>query len=314
MEVAKTRETYVGIYDPSDLMLATSNTANWVPLNSALIVPIVHQGEILGTINLYHAEPDAFGTHDQHLLETISERAALALYNGLLFDRTHSDAVTDPLTGLFNIRYLTRYVDERCAHVNSDRSRLTMGGRLGEHVLDDSVFLRHSDRFALLCLDLDSFKPINDNFGHQKGDQVLCDLSRIFKETVRTDDIVARYGGDEFLVVLQNVVARYGGDEFLIVLQDAGREEANELAERLQEAVEKYDPSLVHPQLGSLRLGVSVGFACYPTDGEDCASLLSAADTNMYGDKTLRKLGRLADRNPLPDRGAAVTVESAVPV
>ena len=287
--VARTKETYTGEYDPSDLMLATNQSNPWVPLNSALIVPIVHQGEVLGTINLYHAEKDSFGTHDQHLLETISERAALALYNGLLFDRTHSDAVTDPLTGLFNIRYLTRYVDERCFHGSHDYTRHLIGEHQpGNAKLENRKHktenTRSSDRFALLCLDLDSFKPINDNFGHQKGDEVLRDLSRILRDAVREQD----------------VVARYGGDEFLIVLQDAGRQEAAELAERLQIEVEKYDPQLNHPQLGALRLGVSVGTACYPTDGEDCASLLSSADANMYSDKTLRKLGRLAGPKDTP--------------
>ncbi len=293
--VALTKETYIGEYDPSDLMLAMSQPTAWTPLNSALIVPIVHQGEVLGTINLYHAEKDAFGTHDQHLLETISERAALALYNGLLFDRTHSDAVTDPLTGLFNIRYLTRYVDERCAHGNSDRSRMSLGGRRGEHLINEEP-RRTTDRFALLCLDLDSFKPINDNFGHQKGDEVLRDLSSILRNAVREQD----------------VVARYGGDEFLIVLQDATRDEAKELADRLQIAIDNYDPGLLHPQIGALRLGVSVGYACYPTDGEDCASLLSSADANMYSDKTLRKLGRLADRGAATDRVPPISSEPEI--
>ena len=142
-------------------------------------MPIVHQGEVLGTINLYHPEPNAFGPHDQQLLETIAERAAMALYNGLLYDRTRSHANTDPLTGLYNFRYLTQQVDALCAQADPER-----------------------DTLALLCLDLDSFKPINDNFGHQKGDQVLCDLAEIFCNSVRDTDIVARYGGDEFLVVL----------------------------------------------------------------------------------------------------------------
>ena len=58
--------------------------------------------------------------------------------------------------------------------------------------------------------------------------------------------------------------------------------------------IDPYDPGLIHPRLGALRLGVSIGFACYPADGRDCGTLLSAADAHMYGDKTERKLGRLA--------------------
>ncbi len=273
MQVASKRETYCGEYDPEDLMLTGSQTTQWVAVNSALIVPIVHQGEVLGTINLYHPENNAFGPHDRQFLEMVAERASLALYNGLLFDRARSHAFTDPLTGLYNLRYLTQYVDERCA---ADDPVLT--GMDAADVQEENGGRRRKESFALLCMDLDSFKPINDNFGHQRGDQVLRDVSRIFLSTVKDTDIVARYGGDEFIVVLQG----------------AGPGEATLMAQKLQEAVEGYDPGLVHARLGPLRLGVSVGFACYPHDGSDCATLLAGADTQMYSDKTERDLAKLA--------------------
>jgi len=254
LQVATRRETYRGPYDPDDLRLPDMLTGSWESLCAALIVPIVHGGETLGTINLYHSDEGAFGPHDQQLLETIAERAALALYNGLLFDRTRSHANTDSLTGLYNLRYLTQHMDALCA--NGDAEPL-----------------------ALLCLDLDSFKPINDNFGHQKGDQVLRDLAEIFCGAVRDADIVARYGGDEFLVVLRG----------------AGAAEAQAMSQRLCDAVLVYDPGLTHEVLGSLRLGVSIGWGCFPADGRDCTALLAAADARMYREKTQRKLGALAE-------------------
>ena len=249
--VARSRTTYLGAYDADDLLLISSQTTQWVPLQTALIVPISHQGEVLGTINLYHPSVSAFSAHDKQLLETIADRAATALYNGLLFDRTRSHAFTDPLTGLYNIRHITQHVEECC---------------------------REDAPFALLCLDLDSFKPINDNFGHQKGDQVLRDLSALFSAALRPGDIAARYGGDEFLIYVQ------GG----------GAEEAEVLAERLQVAVEGYEPGLIHPRLGALHLGVSIGYGCFPSDGTDFASLIADADAHMYREKTERKLGSLA--------------------
>ena len=249
--VARTRTTYLGGYDPDDLLLISSQTTQWVPLLTALIVPISHQGEVLGTINLYHPSANAFSAHDRQLLETIADRAATALYNGLLFDRTRSHAFTDPLTGLYNIRHITQHVEDRC---------------------------RESAPFALLCLDLDSFKPINDNFGHQKGDQVLRDLSALFTDALRPGDVAARYGGDEFLIYLEGATA----------------EDAERLADRLQSAVEGYDPGLIHPRLGALHLGVSIGYGCFPGDGTDFAALIADADAHMYREKTERKLGSLA--------------------
>ena len=251
MSVAHTRITFLGEYDADDLLLISSQTTQWTPLQTALIVPISHQGEVLGTINLYHPSPNAFSAHDKQLLETIADRAATALYNGLLFDRTRSHAFTDPLTGLFNIRHITQHVEDCC---------------------------REALPFALLCLDLDSFKPINDNFGHQKGDQVLRDLSALFLAALRPGDIAARYGGDEFLIYVQGGTA----------------EDAERLAERLQAAVENYDPGLIHPRLGALHLGVSIGYGCFPDDGTDFASLIADADAHMYREKTERKLGSLA--------------------
>jgi len=251
LAVARDGVTYLGGYDADDLLLISSQTTQWTPLQTALIVPIVHQGAVLGTINLYHPNALAFSAHDRQLLETIADRAATALFNGLLFDRTRSHAFTDPLTGLYNIRHITQHVEECC---------------------------RAAVPFALLCLDLDSFKPINDNFGHQKGDQVLRDLSALFQAALRPGDVAARYGGDEFLVYVQGGTA----------------EDAEALAARLQKAVESYEPGLIHPRLGALHLGVSIGYGCFPADGTNFASLIAAADAHMYREKTERKLGRLA--------------------
>jgi diguanylate cyclase (GGDEF)-like protein/putative nucleotidyltransferase with HDIG domain len=279
LQVMHNRETYVGEYDQDDLMLTSSPSAQWTKLESALIVPIVHEGEVLGTINLYHEEPHAFGPHDRQLLETIAERAAMALRNGLLFDRTRSHAFTDPLTGVYNIRYLTQYVEDRCKELQRRHKMAHELGRGDGHAVGSG--LSNTDGFALLCLDLDSFKPINDNFGHQKGDQVLCELAHIFQNTVRD----------------QGIVARYGGDEFLIVLEGAGLAEAENLACKLQAAVEGYDADLVHYKLGALRLGASIGFACFPLDGQDCTTLMATADTQMYRNKTERKLGNLVGKD-----------------
>lgn len=262
----ESNSSYLGEYDQDDLMLTGSGSSVWVPMKSSLIVPIVHQEEALGSINLYHAEPGALSKDDQSLLEMIAERAAMAIYNGLLFDRTRGHAFTDSLTGLYNLRFVTQYVEDKV--------------RMGHRIFSEDDAFVPTERFALLCLDLDSFKPINDNFGHQKGDKVLVDLAEIFKQTVRDNDIVARYGGDEFLIILQN----------------AGPESAEIVMEKLQKAVEEFDPGLIHYKLGNLRVGVSVGYACYPEDGDSFATLVNAADHRMYERKTERKLASLTQK------------------
>jgi len=291
IQVLNARESYYGEYDNEDLMLQSSPYAQWQPLRTALIVPIVHQGQPLGTINLYHTSEAAFNGHDQHLLEMIAERAAMALYNGMLYDRTRGHAFTDSLTGVFNIRYITEQMEDKCriaptcdvhsvptgVSVDSDRV-LTRESEGREPGYQDVPGYGSEDGFALLCMDLDSFKPINDNFGHQKGDQVLRDVAQIFRKQAEGIGIVGRYGGDEFLIIMNTA--------------DAGR--VVQLSETLRRAVEEYDPGLVHEKLGALRLSVSMGYASFPLDAQDPAGLLSIADNRMYQNKTERKLGTLA--------------------
>lgn len=293
LRVAQSQTGWLGNYDQDDLLINSSQTACWVDLHAAMIVPIVHEKSVLGTINVYHKQYDAFSTEDLHLLETIASRVGLALYNAIQYDRSHTDAMTDPVTELYNIRYLTQYIEQRCADVRS-RQQITPSGEQSALVMErtplynpeetlERFYCRATDTFALLCIDVDNFKGINDVFGHLKGDRVLCALSQLFKKTVRQADIVARYGGDEFLILLDG----------------AGPVEAGCLAARIQSAVENYDPELSYTQ-GTIRLGASVGYACFPYDGQDGAALLHVADIRMYQNKNDRKLLRMINSGDSP--------------
>ena len=160
---------YRGAFVPGDLTGAVSE------LQSALIVPIVYENATLGTIHLYHPLAEAFSAQDAQFLERIAERAAQAIFQGAAFDRTQTDALTDPLTGLYNVRFLQRKLAELC---------------------------RGETPFSALCLDLDDFKPINDTFGHAAGDEILRNVAALLRENVRAGDTVVRYGGDEFVILL----------------------------------------------------------------------------------------------------------------
>ena len=122
---------------------------------------------------------------------------------------------------------------------------------------------RHNRKLAVLFLDLDGFKTINDNFGHEAGDALLVELAKRMIDCVRDSDIVCRTGGDEFVIVLSEIENATGAAEF---------------AERLGQSIEQ--PFLSAGR--NLQVGVSIGIAVYPDDGNDIAALVSRADQTMY--------------------------------
>lgn len=174
-------------------------------LLSAVVAPLQAEDEVIGTINLYHTQANAFSAEDLRLLTMVARQAAVAIENARVFEQTKTSALTDPLTGLPNARYLFLHLEQEIG-----RSRRT--GR----------------PLSILGLDLDNFKPINDLFGHRQGDRVLKELAEVFKAQVREYDTVVRHAGDEFIVVLP----------------ETNRAEATETAARIRNAVESYDPRL----------------------------------------------------------------------
>jgi diguanylate cyclase (GGDEF)-like protein len=147
-------------------------------------------------------------------------------------------AVTDPLTGVANYRRLLDALD----------SEIRRSGRTGRS-------------FAVLVLDLDGLKKLNDTYGHLVGSDALCRLANILRIHCREIDTAGRYGGDEFVLVLPET-------EF-----EAARRVADRISERLR--TDGDEPSI----------SVSVGIAVYPQDGRTIAELLSTADRALYHEK-----------------------------
>jgi diguanylate cyclase (GGDEF)-like protein len=120
-----------------------------------------------------------------------------------------------------------------------------------------------------MMMDLDGFKAVNDQFGHQAGDNLLREVARVLLTQLRSSDFITRYAGDEFVAVL-----------------NIGPEEVHELIRRIQRAVEKHE-FLVDGN--ALYIGLSVGWASFSRDGETLDELLLSADRSMYSDKAKRK-------------------------
>jgi len=267
-------EPRVGSFDPNDITLtslshiaaATGGSHRLPPaaggpggvesttldFRSCAVAPIVSFGELIGTINIYDASSHAF-THDQaRILAFVAHQAGMALQNAKAFEDARDCALRDPLTNLRNGRFL-RHCLER------EMSRCS---RLGEPL-------------SVLGIDLDNFKAVNDQLGHEAGDVVLRDVADVFRHELRDYDVIVRNGGDEFVVVLPGTSS----------------EEAWQTAERIQTAVEAYAE---HHVAGVPGFGASVGAASYPGEAVDATSLLARADASMYREKRSRKQHRLA--------------------
>jgi two-component system cell cycle response regulator len=212
---------------------------------SVIAVPLKSSGTVIGVLDLFgSAASGGFDENDLATIRTFASQATVAVDNVLLHEEAQRLSITDGLTGLWNYRYFT----------------LTVGKEIERAA-------RFSRPLALLMLDLDHFKDVNDTFGHQRGDAVLVELAGRIRAEVRDVDTVARYGGEEIVVVLPET-------------DHAG---AAQLAERICEAVRRRP--FGEPGVPLIHLTVSAGGAVFPDHGLAASVLLKRADEALYTSK-----------------------------
>lgn len=204
---------------------------------TVLCIPIAYGDTLLGVLNVESEEENAVSDEDALVLNTLADLLATALHNSFVFQKLQQQSITDGLTGIKTRRFFWEAL-------SSEWKRASRSGR----------------PFSVVLVDLDKFKEVNDTFGHLEGDLVLARVGRLLEQKCRQS----------------NVVARYGGDEFIILMPETGVEQAQILAERLRLWL------ATDPMLSEHHITGSFGVASFPVHGFSAESIIRVADTGMY--------------------------------
>jgi diguanylate cyclase (GGDEF)-like protein len=233
-----------------DNRVATPNRPRF-RTKSFISLPLKNQGRLVGVLNLADKRDNSsFTEADLHLVQSFAGQAVLMIDRAAVLERAgqlEQLTVTDPLTGLYNRRFLEERLEE-------ERSRSQ----------------REGQSFSLILADLDNFKIYNDICGHLAGDKALRKAAKLMRRSAREMDLVVRFGGEEFCLILPNT----------------SKKESLFVAERLRRAIEAdIFPGETNLPLG--RLTVSLGIASFPDDAEVTHDLIHAADLALYRAKDL---------------------------
>jgi diguanylate cyclase (GGDEF)-like protein len=229
-----------------------------VVLQSALVCPLQFNDTFIGCLALYHLDRNHYTEDHRRLLERIGEQAGAVIHNSIVFEQTQEDSLTDPLTGLPNRRSMFVHLSRELARAE-----------------------RLKGEVALIVMDIDGFKQINDTYGHNVGDHALREMAVALQGALRPYDLCVRYAGDEFIVVLS----------------DCSREAADLKRQELQDQIAEIQ---LEVRAGKrLQLAASAGASVFPHDGATYEALLADADQRMYRDKAARR-GHLNVRTPAP--------------
>ncbi len=204
---------------------------------SVLCIPISYGESLMGVLNVESLKEDAFMPQDRLIMNTLADLLATALHNAFVFQKLQQQSITDGLTGIKTRRFFFETL-------SSELKRASRSGR----------------PISVVLMDLDKFKEVNDGKGHLEGDLVLARVGRLLEQKCRQS----------------NVVARYGGDEFIILMPETGVEQALILAERLRLWIAQ-DPALKEHHISG-----SFGVGSFPVHGFSMEDIVRVADAGMY--------------------------------
>ncbi len=220
-------------------------------IKSIICVPFKSCGKPLGVIEVFNKSTGGiFSREDANQLITLVEQSSIFIERALLYQKVEELSITDDLTKLFNTRYLNRSID-----IEIQRS------------------VRYGASVSLIFMDIDDFKKVNDGHGHLVGSKVLVEVGQLLIRNLRSIDVVVRYGGDEFVIVLPHTPAA----------------PAIQIAERIRRAVEKN--VFLEKDGYILKITASFGVASYPGSARSKEDLLRLADEAMYKVKYHTKNG-----------------------
>lgn len=216
------------------------NCKHFTTTNPVFCVPLMAQGVSLGAIHIM-AHTDTISERVQEMMLTMGEHLSLSMANVNLRNSLKHQAVRDPLTNLYNRRYLDEALPRDIRRAK-----------------------RRNTNIGVMMIDVDHFKKFNDSFGHEAGDYVLQKLGAVLADSVRSEDIACRYGGEEFTLILSETdVATTAKRAFELV-----------------EKVRALNLNFKNKSLGHITL--SVGIAIYPYHGDNLEMLISTADEALY--------------------------------
>lgn len=218
-------------------------------VESIIVVPMIKNEETTGMIFVASTKKKAFEKYHLMIMEILCSYLAIALDNARHYEKTKQQSERDPLTNLYNARVITEKIEEGFEQLNS--------GQL--------------EKLALLMVDIDHFKSVNDTYGHESGNIVLQQVSELLKKMV----------GDK------GILGRYGGEEFTILLPDYDKDLALDFAELIRQTIEDhvfvlYDDLAEVRRKINVRLTVSIGVAIAPDDTDEVTSFIRVADRTLY--------------------------------